>query len=146
MYAKSGYCQVEIDERGCETTAFTSHQALYQFVQMPFGTEIAPTVFQRSKDVILSSVKWHLALVSLDDIVVSFKTVEQQRKHLQRFMTLLQDAGVTLKLNNCFFFAESINHRGHFIHPGKLKIAKSTTDDIGQFQQQTTRGKDRSFL
>jgi len=41
----SGYCQVEMDQKDREKTAFTTHERLFEFKVMPFGLCNAPATF-----------------------------------------------------------------------------------------------------
>lgn len=65
---------------------------------MRFGLKNAPATSQRATDVIVLSVKWQLALVYLDYIVVFSKTAYNHLIRLRRVLKLLQNADVTLKL------------------------------------------------
>jgi hypothetical protein len=69
LYANSGYLQINVSPKDREKTAFTSHRGLFQFLRMLFGLKTAPATFQRSIDVILSTVRFQFALTYLDDIV-----------------------------------------------------------------------------
>ena len=113
---------------------------------MPFGLRNAPGTFQRAIDVILAQVRWQYSLVYLDDIVVFSKTGEEHIDHVRSVLSLLADAGVTLKLKKCFFFTDKIDYLGHVIRPGKLQIAEHTTDAIRQLQAPTNLTELRSFL
>lgn len=54
--ANCGYWKLEVEEIDRDNTAFTSHHRLYRFVQMRFGLNNAPGLFQRDTEVILSLV------------------------------------------------------------------------------------------
>lgn len=88
---------------------------------MQLELKIAPTTLQRAMEIILPSGKWQSALAYLDHIVVVPKTVEQHFNHLQRVLTIVQDAGLIIKLKTCSFFAETIDYPGHVISLRKLE-------------------------
>lgn len=68
-------------------------------------------------DVILSTFQWRFELVYLDDVVIFSRLVDQHVDHLQTVLLLLWRAGVSLKLNKCFFFEYCIDYLGHVIQP-----------------------------
>lgn len=64
--ATSGYWQIEVNDSEKEKRAFTTYHELYKRTDMPFGLKYAPATFQHVMDIVLSSVKWQIALVYLD--------------------------------------------------------------------------------
>lgn len=76
---------------------------------MPFGHKNAPEMFQRTMDVISSSIKWKPAPLYLDNIVVFPKTPLKHFEHVRSVLTVLEEAGVILKLKKCEFFINKIN-------------------------------------
>lgn len=74
MKLKSGYWQIEDDERDREKTAFVTPDGLNEFKVLPFGLSSAPATFQRMMDTVLSGLKWQTSLVYLDDVVVFSNT------------------------------------------------------------------------
>ena len=142
----SGYWQVEVDEPDRDKTTFTSHMGLFRFIRMPFGLKNAPATFQRAVDIVLSRVKWQYALVYLDDVIVYSKTLREHFSHMRTILSLLQDAGVSLKLPKCHFFQASVDYLGHVIRPGKLEVSTRTCDAIKQAKPPTTQTGIRSFI
>ena len=106
--ANAGYWQIPLHENDKQKTAFTTHQGLYQFTRMPFGLTNAPATFQRALDIILSPVKGQYCLVYIDDTIIFSKSPEEHLVHLDDVISLLDEAGLSLKLNKCFFTKESI--------------------------------------
>lgn len=97
-------------------------------------------------DVILSSVKWRFALVYLDKILTFRKASEQHINNICRVLWLLNDDGVTLKLNNCSFFFGIFDYLDHFILSRRLKLLSHTKNAIRELKQLTSLTKLRSFL
>ncbi|CAN8076105.1 unnamed protein product [Agarophyton chilense] len=128
--ANSAYWQIPLGDDARALTTFTTHEGLFIFTRIPFGFEYAPATFQRVMDIILSRVKWKFSLVYLDDVIFFSRTVKKHFRHVKKVLTILQDAGVTLKLRKCAFFKASVNYLGHAVLPGKLKVAIRTTNSI----------------
>jgi hypothetical protein len=113
---------------------------------MPFGLSNAPATFQRALDMILAGFKWQYVLVYFDDVIVYSKSIAEHMEHLDYTLTLLQQAGATLKLSKCHFFRPSVDYLGHVIHPGKLAVSQKNILSIEKAQHPTTRTQLRSFL
>lgn len=67
-------------------------------------------------------------------------------KQVEEVLGLLMAAGMTLKLKKCHSFSESIDYLGHVIAPGKLKVAKATTEAIDLQSYQEDVSQMRSLL
>lgn len=89
---------MDVNEEDCIKTAFVSHHGHYRLTRVPLGLKDAPETFQRVEDVILTTMKWQVALVYLEDIVIFSKTAKGYSKDVRQVLTLGKDAGVTVKL------------------------------------------------
>ena len=112
-----------IAERDRDKTTFTSHMCTFRFKRMPFGLRNAPAIFQRALDIILSGVRWKTCLVYIEDVVIFSKTEKEHFAQVRHVLTLLEEAGVKLKLKKCFFFHQRVEYLGHVITPGRLSVA-----------------------
>jgi len=118
-----GYWQIPLAECDRDKTTFTSHLGTYRCLRMPFGLRNAPLTFQRALDIILSGVRWRICLVYIDDVIVFSKNHEEHIEHLDEVLTLLQEAGIKLKLKKCFFFRDEVEYLGFRIRPGTLSAS-----------------------
>ncbi|GBM67091.1 Retrovirus-related Pol polyprotein from transposon 412, partial [Araneus ventricosus] len=132
MDLKSGYWQIEVDERDREKTAFITPDGLYQFKVMPFGLCNAPATFERMMDSLLKGMKWKHCLCYLDDVIVYTATFEEHLRRLRMVLQCIQTAGLTLNHEKCFFGQSRLKILGHleikmgFIQiQGKLKPFKN---------------------
>ena len=142
----AGYWQISVAPNDRDKTAFVSHHGLYRFKRMPFGLANAPGTFQRAADVILASVWWQFAIVYLDDIVIYSDSVEQHFEHLTTVLSLLNKAGLTLRIEKCKFLHTTIDYLGHVIRPGKLHVASKNVEAVRNFAPPRTITELRSFL
>jgi hypothetical protein len=78
---RSGYWQAEFLPEDRDKSCFVTRRGIYRFKVLSFGLVIAPALFQRHMDLVLSGVTWNGCLVYLDDIVVYGNNFEQ---HLER--------------------------------------------------------------
>ena len=144
--AISGYWQMPIPEPDRDKTAFSCHSGLYRFSRMPFGLTNAPATFQRAMDILLSPFRWKSCLVYLDDIIIFSKSWEEHISHVDEILSVLEKAGVKLKLGKCECFVEKIKYLGHVVRPGTLEIDAARTAALEQVRYPQTQTQLRSFL
>lgn len=130
----SWYWQIEIEDSNKNKTTYTWHRGLYRFIRMTFELCNAPGPFQRTMDVIPSSVKWHCALVYFDDIVIIDKTPEQHISHVRNILPLLNSAGAILKLMKCSSFTNTIDYLCQVVHLRRLDLASHTANAVRELK------------
>lgn len=86
--ANSGYWQVEIEEADRDKTAFNLHHRLHRFVCMSSGLRNASGTFQRTMDVISSTVRLQFVLVHKHGIVISSKSSQAHIGYVHNVLTL----------------------------------------------------------
>lgn len=107
--SNSGWWKVEIEYKDRNKNVFPSHYGLLLLVRMSFALKNAPGTFQTTMKIILSSVKWQLALVYLEITVIFSMTLEKHIEHVEQVLALPQRARVTIKLKKCYFITDKID-------------------------------------
>lgn len=74
------------------------------------------------------------------------KTPEEHISHVRQVITLLDNAGATLKLKRCKFFTDTIDNFGRIMCPRQSKFASHTTSVIRGLKALTSFTKLQSFL
>ena len=102
---------------------------LFQYRRLPFGISAAPAIFQRLMETLLQDLP-HVA-VYLDDILVTGVDYDDHTAKLDKVMSRLKLAGLTLRQSKCVFGASSIEYLGHVIdadglHPSPEKVRAIT--------------------
>ena len=113
---------------------------------MPFELCNAPATFQRTLDILLAGYRWKTCLVYLDDIIVFSRDQASDIKHVDEVLTVLREAGMSLKLRKCHFFVKSMDYLGHVIQPGLLQVAQKNVEVVCLAKPPRTQRQLRSFL
>ena len=142
----SGYWQIELDDPSKEKTAFIVENNLYEFIRMPFGLCNAPATFQRVMNYILRDVSGIKALVYLDDVIIFSETFEDHLRDIKEVFTLIQNAGLKLKLKKCQFMKKSVQYLGHIISRDGIGPDPKTIEKIANYKTPISADKVRSFL
>jgi len=123
----SGYWQVPVSPGDRDKATFVCHSGLFRYRRMSFGLTNAPATFLRTLDRILSGFKWRSCLVYLDEVIIFSKDMESHMVHVDRILSALQSAGVSLKRSKCEFFTDTVHYLGHVIRPETLSVDTTRT-------------------
>ncbi|KAJ3646597.1 hypothetical protein Zmor_024178 [Zophobas morio] len=66
----SGFHQIPIHDNSIHKTGFVTPEGHFEYLRMPFGLANAPAVFQRAINAALGDLKYTMALVYMDDILI----------------------------------------------------------------------------
>ena len=91
-----GFHQIDLHKDSQELTVFRTHRGLWEFSRLPLGYRNGPAVFQRIMQDILAPFLWIFALVYIDDIVIFSKSFEDHLTHMDKVLSALAEAGITL--------------------------------------------------
>ena len=113
---KSGYWQVEMDEKSIPYMAFTiGPLGFCECTCMPFGLTNTPTTFQRLMQSCLGELHLQYCIIYLDDIIIFSKTSEEHLHQLRLVFQKILEAGLKLKPSKCKFFRTRLEYLGHII-------------------------------
>lgn len=142
----SGYHQIALTEESIEKTAFVTPDGQYEYTRMPFGLANAPAVFQRLIHKVLNKAKIKHSIVYMDDILIPARTFCEGLFRLEEVLTALQESGLTLKMEKCNFFKETIDFLGFEISQGEIKPGVQKIQAVAQFVTPANQHDVRRFL
>ncbi|GFO19337.1 retrovirus-related pol polyprotein from transposon 412 [Plakobranchus ocellatus] len=93
-----------------------------EFLRMRFGLCIAPAIFSRVINLVLSGLNWESVLAFLDDVCVLNRSYEDHidnpRKVFERFRTY----GLRLKPRKCFLFRREVEFLERLVSSNGIQI------------------------
>ena len=105
------YLQIPVEENSSKLLYINTNRGLYKFDRLVFGIKVAPAIFQQVMDTILCGFDFTFAY--LDDIVISSKTKELHREHLNKVFAQIREFGFMVKEAKCDFCMNKIKYLGH---------------------------------
>ena len=117
---RAGYWQVPLQESARKFTAFRTSRGLLEFNVMPFGLVNAPATFQRLMAMVVGDLYWSGVVVYLDDILIMGTTFEECQERLRTVLQRLRQANLTLRVDKCSFFQQSVKFLGFIVKDGQL--------------------------
>jgi hypothetical protein len=112
---REGYHQVRIKEEDIYKTTFRIIYGHYEFVVVPFGLTNAPVVFMFLMNGIFRNYLDRFFIVFLDDILIYYKSEEENEHHLRLVLQVLREHHLYAKFIKCYFYQKQINYLGHII-------------------------------
>ncbi|UYV71114.1 hypothetical protein LAZ67_8001791, partial [Cordylochernes scorpioides] len=154
---RSGYWQVEVEERDKEKTAFTTAHRLYEFNVMPFGLCNAPATFERNMENMLGNLRWQICLCYLDDVIIYSPDFPTHLKRLKAVFRCFRESNLRLNDKKCRFAFEELEILGYITSKHGIKPAENNikavrnfprpkkVDDPAKLQLGATIGRDAGF-
>ncbi len=146
MDLKSGYYQVEMEERDKPKTAFVCPLGFYEFNRMPQGITNAPSTFQRLMERCVGSLHLKEVLVFLDDIIVFSSTLEEHENRLLHVLQQLRENGLKLSPAKCRFFQGSVRYLGHIVSRKGVETDPEKVSALRTWPRPQTLSELKSFL
>ncbi len=141
--AKSGYCQLPLDEESSYLTTFNSPVGRFRWLRLPFGIKSAPEIYQRVMDTMLEKIEGANAI--MDDIIIGGKNTEDHDKILKEVLRKATEWNLRLNLQKCKLRQTSVKYVGHILtdqgvkpDPEKVKAitempVPKNIDDVSRF-------------
>ncbi|XP_064468401.1 uncharacterized protein K02A2.6-like [Ornithodoros turicata] len=142
--ARAGYWQAPLARESQEYTTFLTPFGRFQFQRLPFGISTAPEFFQREMHRILEGLEGQACLQ--DDIIVFGRTKDEHDQNLQRVLSRLQNAGITLNTKKCAFSRNEVKFLGHIVSDQGIKVDPEKLKAVIQLRPPQNVSEVRSFL
>ncbi|UYV61833.1 hypothetical protein LAZ67_1006770 [Cordylochernes scorpioides] len=130
---RSGYWQVEVEERDKEKTAFTTAHGLYEFNVMPFGLCNAPATFERNMENMLGNLRWQICLCYLDDVIIYSPDFPTHLKRLEALFRCFRESNLRLNDKKCRFAFEELEILGYITSKHGIKPAEHNIKAVRNF-------------
>lgn len=139
------YNQVLLDEESRKYVTINTHLGLYQYTRLPFGVASAPAIFQRTMETVLQGLD-NVGCI-MDDVLVTGKDDTDHQKNLDAALKRLDDYGIKLKKNKCYFMKESVEYFAFVVNkdgiqpsPQKIEAIKALKDPQSKKELQSWLG------
>jgi hypothetical protein len=112
---------------------------------MPFGLKSASNTFIRGMTQVLQPVR-DFTEPFVDDMAVVSEDWETHLSHLDKYVQIIEDTGLTLNLKKCNFAQSKIKFVGHIVGSGCIEPDPSKIATIKDIQPPTTKKDVRRIM
>lgn len=130
-----GYWQLPLSKESRKYTGFLHGTRSFQFKSLPFGLVTAVSAFTRCIDTILGPEFKDFTVCYLDDILIYSETFESHLEHLDRVLSKLREAGMTLRWDKCHFFRTELKYLGYCVNSSGVTPDPERVKAISDFER-----------
>ncbi|KAI2659363.1 Transposon Tf2-8 polyprotein [Labeo rohita] len=127
---RSAYNLVRIREGDEWKTAFVTPTGHYEYLVMPYGLSISPSVFQTFMNEVFREFLHQFVIVYIDDILIYSRNMAEHRQHVQQVLHKLRQYQLYLKLEKCEFHQSSVYFLGYNISAEGVHMDQKKIDAI----------------
>lgn len=110
---KSGFHQIELEEKSRDFTSFSDGTKAYRFKRVPFGLSISPGIFCRMMAMAFSGLPPETCFLYVDDLCIAACSVKQHIKKLKLVFEACRKHNLKLNTSKCKFFQSTVIFLGH---------------------------------
>eukprot|EP00624_Nannochloropsis_granulata_P001058 evm.model.NODE_1477_length_24586_cov_22.484747.9 len=138
--------QIPVAEDSIEKTAFVSKWGQYEFLRAPFGIKSLPGLWSRLADKVLTGLKWQIAAVYMDDIIIFSKTAEDHVRDVEQVLTRIISAGLKIHIGKCKWAQSEVEYVGFIVGRHGVQPMPDKVASIRNFPRPLNLHELRSFL
>jgi len=144
---KSGYHQIEVEERHKERTSFSAGAlGFWEFNKMPFGLSCAPATMQRVVEECLGELNMKVCVSYIDDLIIYSKTYEEHLVNIDKVFARLKACGLKLAPEKCEFFKTKVSFLGHVVSGDGIETDPKKIEKVTKWPTPANADELRSFL
>ncbi|KAL0177369.1 hypothetical protein M9458_026263, partial [Cirrhinus mrigala] len=132
---RSAYNLVRIREGDEWKTAFITPTGHYEYLVMPYGLSVSPSVFQTFMNEVFREFLHRFVVVYIDDILIYSRNMAEHRQHVQQVLHKLRQHQLYLKLEKCEFHKSSVQFLGYNINSEGVLMDQGKVDAIQNWPQ-----------
>ena len=136
--------QIPVEENSSKLLSINTHRGLYKFDRLVFGIKVTPAIFQQVMDTMLGGFNFTFAY--LDDIVISNKTKELHKEHLNKVFAQIRGFRFKVKEAKCDFYMNKIKYLEHIIDKDERRPDPERATDIKDMPAPDNVTKLQNFL
>ncbi len=146
MDIRSGYYNIEVEERDKEKTAFSTVFGLYEYNRMVQGCKTSAATFQRCMENVLRPLLYEGVVAFLDDVIIYSRTAEEHLELLDKVLKLMQTAGLKLHPGKCTLMSPEIVYLGHIVSQAGVQANPEKTETLKNWPKIRTVKDVMSFI
>jgi hypothetical protein len=141
---KNAYLHLLMDEASADIQTLSTHKGQFRVNRLMFGVKVAPGIWQRIMDKVLSGLEGTQCF--FDDIIIQGKSEEGLLSRLEMVLHRIKINGLRLNRDKCKFLHTKIEYLGHTIDANGIHKSEDKVKAIKQARRPQNVSELRTFL
>ena len=144
---KSGFHQIEIEEKHKNRTAFTvGPLGFWEFQRLPFGLCNSPSTYQRVMEQCLGDLNMKICAIFLDDLIIFADTFEEHLERLEMVFNRLRECNLKLAPKKCAFMQKEVKYVGYIVSEDGVAVDPEKIAKVRNWPTPTNPEEVRQFV
>ena len=142
---KSSYWTIPVKREHQWLTSFIYNSQLYSWSRVPFGLKNSGCSFVRMIQRLLHPVR-EFTESFVDDMAVFSDDFDKHLLHIEQYLRLIKQSGLTLNLEKSYFAKPEVKFCGHYIGSGRRRIDPEKVETVANLKRPETKAEVRQVL
>ncbi|KAK7575703.1 hypothetical protein V9T40_011989 [Parthenolecanium corni] len=142
---RDGFLQIPLAEESQKYIAFRFKGQPYVFNRLAYGLKDSMPGFIAALRTVLQGLD-HCCTVYVDDLLIFSDNIENHLYHLNLVIHKIQSAGMTLNVEKCKFFQQSVKYLGFIVSDQGISPDPKRVEAIYEYRTPKTKKEVQSFL
>jgi transposase InsO family protein len=143
---RQAFHRIRMDPKSEEMTTFRTRYGMYKCKVLPFGLSNGPATYQRYMNDVLIDYLDDFCTAYLDDILIYSETWEEHRKHVEKVLTRLREAGLQADINKSEFGVTRVKYLGYILTTQGLEVDPEKVEVLRNWIRPSTVTGVKSYL
>jgi len=121
---------MEVHKDSKKLTDFVTEDDFYKCLCIPFSLKNALSYFRKVVNATLDMYRLDFTLAYIDDIIIYLKTFEEHLEHVDKMLEALQNVGITIVKEKCYFTYDNVELLSHRVGQLELSILQERGEAI----------------
>uniref|UniRef100_A0A3B1JLN1 ribonuclease H n=1 Tax=Astyanax mexicanus TaxID=7994 RepID=A0A3B1JLN1_ASTMX len=127
---RSAYNLIRIREGDEWKTAFSTTTGHFEYLVMPYGLSVSPSVFQAMVNDVLRDMIGHFVIIFIDDILIYSRTEVEHVQHVRKVLKRLLQMQLYVKAEKCLFHQSSVSFLGYVLSEEVIKMDSAKVEAV----------------
>lgn len=139
----NGYFHIPVEKDSIKYTSFITLGGQYEFLRMPFGLSLGPSVLQRFINTIfVKLIEDGTILIHGRYVIIPTMNEEEALENFKKVLSVARKYGLQIKWKKCKLLQNSIEFMGYEVKNGAIRSSPTKIRDVKNYEERPKTAKE----